>query len=549
RVRAWWGRLLSSAAAPARVRWWAPSWAPCAARAGRGPRGLLLPEGELALQEARLDRLGLRVVHPEAAHPLLERLGATPATAAAVLADPAVHQAVLGVADDAEPEELARTVLALVDAAASGLPEHPWLAGLLLPDDDGGLARADELLLPGSPAARVLEGLGQVDPDFVEQVGERALVAVGVLERPALLVLDDAALDPDELDEHDVDGLAEWAEDALDLLPEQDLPPLVPWLPAVRDLDLVRPEAWPEVLGLLAQPPLRDAVVPPVRVVLADGSVREITSYTASWVRQHARLHGLPPTSVRVPGADAVLAALYDEVPVHADPELLRAVGVRTTLAALLADPDGPDDLVARLADPAAAQRLDGALGAATLRALHGALVAAEPAIDVARVRTHPQVRVPTGSRTRLVPAADVVVADEPWWLQLPWPVEPLVAPAGRAADLADLLGVDLAAETRPPAPPEPGTPAPVTEVLADLVPGVTSWREHDELLVDGIPVDWWVEPDGTPHACTLDGLARALAWAAGRWSDRWLLAALLAEPGRRDALLAEDGFTPPPLP
>lgn len=510
----------------------------------RGPRGLLLPEGDLA---DGLDRLGLRVVHPEAAHRLLERLGATPATASAVLADPAVHQAVLGVADDPEPEELARTVLALVEAAASGVAEHPWLAGLLLPDDDGGLARADELLLPGSPAARVLEGLGEVDPGFVEQVGERALVAVGVLERPALLVLDDAALDPDELDEHDVDGLAEWAEDVLDQLPEQELPPLVPWLAAVRDLDLVRAEAWPEVLGLLAQPPLRDAVVPTVRVVLTDGSLREVPSYTASWIRRHARLQGLPPTSVRVPSAEPVLAALYDEVPLHADPELLRAVGVRTTLAALLSDPDGPDDLLGRLADPAAADRLDETLPAGTLRALHAGLVAAGP-LDVGRVRTHPRVRVPAGSRTRLVPADDVVVADGPWWLALPWPVHPLVAPAGRAGELADLLGVDLASEVRPPAPDEPGSPAPVPDVVADLVPAVQSWQEHDELVVDGVEVDWWVEPDGTPHACTLDGLARALAWVNGRWAQRWLLAALLAEPGRRDALLAEEGFTPPPL-
>ncbi|MGN6244899.1 MAG: sacsin N-terminal ATP-binding-like domain-containing protein [Motilibacteraceae bacterium] len=526
----------------------------------RGPRGLLLPEGDLA---DGLDRLGLRVVHPDAAHPLLERLGATPATASAVLADPAVHQAVLGMADDPEPEVLARTVLALVDAAASGVPEHPWLAGLLLPDDDGGLARADELLLPGSPAARVLEGLGEVDPAFVEQVGERALVAVGVLERPALLVLDDAGLDPDELDEHDVDGLADWAEDVLDQLPEQELPPLVPWLPAVRDLDLVRPEAWPEVLELLGQPPLRDAVVPPVRIVLTDGSLREVPSCTASWIRRHARLHGLPPTSVRVPGADPVLAALYDEVPVHADPELLRAVGVRTTLAGLLAEPDGPDDLLARLADPAAADRLDDALPTGTLRALHAALVTAEPPLDVARVRTHPLVRVPAGSRTRLVPAGDVVVADGPWWLQLPWQVHPLVAPAGRVDELADLLGVDLASEARPLAPAEPGTPAAVPDVVADLVPGVSTWREHDELVVmrtgtdsgtgSGVEVDWWVEPgDGqqvTVHACTLDGLARGLAWAGGRWADRWLLAALLAEPERREALLAEDGFTPPPLP
>jgi hypothetical protein len=53
----------------------------------------------------------------------------------------------------------------------------------------------------------------------------------------------------------------------------------------------------------------------------------------------------------------------------------------------------------------------------------------------------------------------------------------------------------------------------------------------HDELLVAGRRVAWWVA-DGAVHAeDSPDGLARALAWALDRWPDRWQLAALLADP------------------
>jgi hypothetical protein len=74
--------------------------------------------------------------------------------------------------------------------------------------------------------------------------------------------------------------------------------------------------------------------------------------------------------------------------------------------------------------------------------------------------------------------------------------------------------------------------PAAARDVVPDLP---ETWREHEELLVDGRPVDWWVDDDGVPHAATSDGLARALAWATGRWDRRHLLAAVLADPA--DAL------------
>ncbi len=51
---------------------------------------------------------------------------------------------------------------------------------------------------------------------------------------------------------------------------------------------------------------------------------------------------------------------------------------------------------------------------------------------------------------------------------------------------------------------------------------------------------------DGAVHAATVDGLARALAWAAGRWDARLLVAAMLDaadDRARIEELLAESGL------
>src|SRR3954452_3891690 len=148
-------------------------------RTAHGPAGVLLPDP--GLPAGRRAPLGLRLAAPPAvttpaARRLLERLGARPATAAAVLADPTVRAAVeasMDAVDDPgaggpEPAELADAVLALVAAARPGVGELPWLAELALPDDDGGWAPAGELVLPGSPLAGVLDpgALGALDRRF-----------------------------------------------------------------------------------------------------------------------------------------------------------------------------------------------------------------------------------------------------------------------------------------------------------------------------------------------------------------------------------------------
>jgi len=296
----------------------------------------------------------------------------------------------------------------------------------------------------------------------------------------------------------------------------------------VRDLDLVRGDAWPRVLAVLADDPeLRATVVEPVRAMLADGRRVDLTSYTAWWLRGHARLDGHPPTSCVAAGA-AELAGLYDVVRSDLDDGFLTAIGVRTSLTALLADPDGPDDLLDRLADP------NRSVGSGQLAALYAALAAVDPE----RVSPPSAVRVAPGT---VVPAADAVVVDAPYHLQLPWPVQPLVVPLSVAGPLADVLDVATSSDQAPRAVTAGGVKQPVPDAVRQVLAGAADqWTAHDELVVAGHDVDWWVDPGGSVHACTMDGLARGLAWAAGRWDLRLVVAAALADPGQVDQLQAE---------
>src|SRR5205809_145087 len=111
------------------------------------------------------------------------------------------------------------------------------------------------------------------------------------------------------------------------------------------------PARWPQALELLATPSLRAALVEPARVLLADGRHADVPSCTAWWLRRHPVLGGHRPTDVRAAGTDPLLAGLYDEAALPADPAVARALGVRISLAELLAEPGGADELLDRLAD------------------------------------------------------------------------------------------------------------------------------------------------------------------------------------------------------
>ncbi|TJZ52892.1 molecular chaperone Hsp90 [Streptomyces piniterrae] len=551
-----------------------PGGAKGSARTTIGPRQVLLPlvggggdGGDAEAMHRTLARLGLKVAHPDAVHPLLEKLGATPAAPRAVLTTPQVRAAVansldadedaydvfadeLGEAGRGAPlgaEELAETVLGLVRDANLSPGDEPWLGALALCDEDGELAPAGELVLPGSAFEQVIrEGeLPACDAELAERWGEQPLTAVGVLAGFALVRATDVVLDPDELEPREgdfaepddaglLDAVDVWCEDILDALPDTPVPPVVTELVAVRDLDLVDDDAWPRVLEMLSRPPLRDALTAPVRVLLPDGTTESVRPYTAWWLRGHPVLDGRRPAGLRSAGGDPLLAGLYESADAgEVDAQVLRALGVRTSVAALLDEPGGAAELLARLADE------ESEVGPAQLHALYGALTDLDPD----RVTLPDELRVVVGGEIRVVDAADAVVADAPDLMPLAADLPLLPVRPTRAADLAELLQVRRLSEVVGVEVRSEGVRHEVPEAVRVLLGAGTpeSYVEHEELVVgDGsetTELDWRWAPDGTLHASTLEGVAAGLAWAAGQWPRRFEVAALLEDPERGDEL------------
>ncbi len=466
-----------------------------------GPRGTLIADTALDVD--------LPIVHQDAVHPLLERLGARHANAADLL--DSTRDAVERSLDDAEAgldvDKLRDTVLTLVTEAGARPGEHPWLAALALPDADGEHRRADELALPGARFLDLLDDdtpLGVLRQDVADAWPRHVLQAAGVLDGFAVVV-DDEPRGPD----HDLADEADWW-DALDEPPAR--------LTAVRDLDLVADDAWPAALRLLAAEPDTWR------------ALHEPGGYTGWWISHHALIAGRAPRDWRLETARE-LAGLYDPVPdVDVDPSVLTAIGVRTTFD--IAD----EELVDRLGDP------DRVVPAgATLRA-HAALARAARDGALADVQPPHAVRSLTG---QVVPAAEGLVLDVPWVLGVV-EAERIVSPGpdfALAEPLAELLDLPLASEVIV------GTVAGLAESVrwADLgavvdacdlagipVPPGGPLVHHQLTVRIGLvdhDVAWWVE-DGVVHCVdSTAGLARALAWTADRWRDRHLLAALLEDP------------------
>ncbi|MET9897812.1 molecular chaperone Hsp90 [Streptomyces sp. NPDC006446] len=556
----WWHRLYDSLAGvdPDRL-----SGLPVPLADGRttiGPRQILLPTGDASpVAPGTLARLGLKVAHPDAAHPLLEKLGALPATPRAVLTTPQVRAAVAASLDDEggawdedtpDAEELADTVLALVRDAALEPGDEPWLGALALPDDEGELVPAGELVLPGSPFAQVMreDELAFVDSELAERWGEQPLAACGVLAGFALVRATDVVLDPDELEPRDADfaepddaGLLDavdvWCEDVLDRLPDSPVPPVATEIVAVRDLDLVDDERWPQALALLAQPPLRDAITQQVRVLLPDGTHEIVRPYTAWWLRGHPVLDGRRPAGLRAAGGDPLLRGLYDEADATGfdDEQVLRALGVRTSVAALLAEPGGAAELLDRLADP------DRAVSGSQLHALYGALAELDPE----QVTLPDELRAVVDGEVRVVDAADAVVVDSPDLLAFTDGVPLLPVPPSRAAELAELFQVRRLSESVTGEVTSEGAEHDVPESVRVLLGPATPamYVEHEELVVDGTELDWRRTRDGVLHAATLEGVAAGLAWSAGQWPRRFEVAALLEDPSRTEELARDRWF------
>ncbi|GHD91418.1 hypothetical protein GCM10010508_40210 [Streptomyces naganishii JCM 4654] len=571
----WWWRLYDSLAGvdPDRLSGLPVPLAGAASQAfgaggGRtaiGPRQVLLPTPDTGTTGATpfdarvLARLGLKVAHPDAAHPILQKLGALPATPRAVLTTPQVRAAVAASLDEdagawdedtPDAEELADTILALVRDADLEPGDEPWLGALALPDEDGELAPAGELVFPGGPFASVMrEGeLPAVDPELAERWGEQPLAACGVLVDFALVRATDVVLDPDELEpregdfpEPDDPGLLDavdvWCEDVLDRFPDTPVPPVATEVVAVRDLDLVDDDQWPRALALLARPPLRDALTQPVRVLLPDGTHEVVRPYTAWWLRGHPVLGGRRPAGLRAAGSDPLLRGLYDEADATGfeDEQVLRALGVRTSVAALLDEPGGAAELLDRLADP------ERPVTTAQLHALYGALAQLDPE----RVTLPDDLRAVVDGRVEVVDAADAVVCDSPDLLPFTAGVPLLPVRPALAAELAELFQVRRLSESVAGSVDSAGTehdvPEPVRVLLGPRTP--RTYVEHEELVVDGTELDWRLTSDGVLHAATLEGVAAGLAWASGQWPRRFEVAALLEDPSRTEELARDRWF------
>lgn len=438
-----------------------------------GARGLFLTDAiDTALS-------WIPTVDTQARHPLIERLGAGAVSASEALADPALRQLV-DEADDDQLTEVADEVFALLAADAdASVPS--WLAALPLPDQDGELRAADELLLPDSPLAALLVDdapFGRVADDLVARVGVTTLRALGV-GWGFLTVVDDLPVGPD----HDLPDEDEWWYTFAD-------PPET--IAAVRDLDLIANDRWPEALTLL----VTDEHTAPM---LADRH-----GYTAWWLRRHAVVGGRPLGWYRAP-SDRSTVGVRDALDhPHAD-DLAAALGGSDVESAADAD-----TVLAHLGDS------EREIAPGVAAAVHARLVDAARAgrIEADELLVPQRVRSSSGEAV-----GNAVVLDRPWLAQVFGPDQMVLAgmrtDSADATLLAEILDLPTATEAVRVTVLDEGSAAAGTCAEATLFAaqwsrdlGTADVRLHDELRVrvhrDGGHEDrtvrWWVDDAGVTH-------------------------------------------------
>jgi hypothetical protein len=517
-----------------------------------GVRGTLLPDPDTAPLAARAATVvpSLRIVHPAAVHPLLERLGAEPADPDAVLNSVALRDEIArGAADlddgEIDPADLteasvtkvrqaaagpAGTAALVLDLIAAGGRADPTVLGdLVLTDATGEPWPAAGLMMPDSPLRALIsqDDLPTVNRLWVEHWSAAVLIAVGV--RAGLLVIAPSDARAEDL----LAGLDDW----LEQLPggsELDLDNLS----AVTDLDLIND--WPSFLPLLAADrTARTALLTP-------------RSYTAWWLRRHVRIDGRAPIEYRSPAATELLG-LYEPLSIGLDPLVAAAIGVLPDLATAIAvDPQG---FLERFCDPA--------------RKISGSRVAGLTAGLVSGLGMGDRVNLPSTVRTLAGTAVDadqVVVPDGPWWAQV-LPAGQLLAPGPEPLATAELFDVDLAsdhwsvsvksgADSGGSDAAEVVTGQQLRQLVASVVDALAIDGRSPELrlgpeltvrLGDGesVRVGWW-PADGEAFWVdgTADAVADAVAWSAGRYPDRELARA--AVHGEPDRVIVESAFDPP---
>ncbi|MBI9114557.1 sacsin N-terminal ATP-binding-like domain-containing protein [Sanguibacter suaedae] len=514
----------------------------------RGPRGLVLPGDALAGAED-LALLGARVVHPDAAHPLLEALGAVRADGPAVLDLPALETVVRDADDlldarpsddDAWPEEI-EALLRVVGRALRGDPlrdpapgagRPAWFADIPVPCDDDRWSPVGETALAGSWAAQHLDLPVVVVPDGWWAPGERLLGALGARSDLVVVRHEHVTGGPD-LD------VAGWADYDASLCAALGRGEDVGEVALVADLDVVHDDAWGAVVErIVADPTLRGALLGPVRPVGRAG--HEAVSYTAWFLRD---VLGAPfsdrPGWTALPAVPPELRGVEDTAVLVALGAVRDETGLRDLLVA--ADPDVWDVVLDGLPDAGTALPLDLAL--AVWEALRSA-AAAGVKIDAGRV---PALRA---GGARVADRDEAVVAWQPMWSQVRTVVPvPDASAADVVAEALDVPSTEDVSVTLQGG--DVTTERQVPEAVRTAVPGLPGrWTEHDALAVDGTEVDWWVTADGGAHVrdaspgahgAPLRCVAAALAQAAGRWADRYVVEVLLGDPARaRDVAAGE---------
>ena len=506
-----------------------------------GARGCLLVDdpdaGWLGAIAAEIP--GLRVVDPAAvtspaARRLLLRIGAQTADPTAVLADHAVGEVLADLRDELESDDvsdervhrLGTAILHLVEAGA--VPSDHVRADLLLTSESGEPWPATELLLPGAPIASVLSAGADLEPlaaRWADRYSAEVLARAGVLV--GFRIVTD--VEPHGAD-HDLPDEDQYWEQVIG-----DGPPPAEFT-AVADLDLIADDRWSEALELLRTDRATRDVLRPV-----NGK----PSYTAWWLSRYAIIAGRAPRRWRRPDAND-LAGLYDPVPLPLDADFSAAIGVRDSLAQVLAD--DPRDVLARLTDAARS------VPAASVPGLTAAVVGALQHAGLDQLP--PGVRTMAGS---VIDAERAVVLDEPWLAQVVEPYE--VVPGGAdPLKVAAFFDVEPASERF-----RFQITGPTTAVAASVrgrVLGVA--RELGFLGVEGLngrldsvvtgpalaavdedgnrrPVRWWAQGDAAWVDGSAEGWGRLLAYWADDWSLRHTAAALFAG---RGADVVEDGLT-----
>ncbi|MBT0566407.1 sacsin N-terminal ATP-binding-like domain-containing protein [Williamsia sp. CHRR-6] len=415
----------------------------------------------------------LPMVHPDAEHPLVERLGARPMSVTEMLADPALRASL----DDVDPEAVIGLVAADPDADTPS-----WLGGLLLPDTDGGYRPADELLIADGPLAQVLiedHPFGFVAPEVVRRHGAQVLARVGVGVGFTVLV-DEFPVGPD----HDLADEEQWWQWLSDE-PQR--------LVAVRDLDLVDPQRWSAALTMLVADPRAAAT-------LADRA-----GYTAWWLRTYAELDGHRLGCLRSPDDDA-LAGVVDVVD-HPDAAAFAAALAGTQVESIAQ----ASIMLANLGDP------DRDVAPGVAAGAHAALVTAyrRGVFDLADLDPPVGVRTVSGAV-----AETALVCDAPWIAQVLPSADLVVAgvpvEASSARDLADILDIPSATDELDCEVVSSGAAVSANDsaaaVLDAIDRGVATGaglvRVHDRLEVSvtraGVTtvhrVRWWVDSAGVRH-------------------------------------------------